>query len=641
MDKKVVVVVAVVVLLLVVAGISAVLFLRGKPGEKVGEKPSAPRNLQAVAGNQTVRLSWQPPDNDGGSAITNYKVYRGTTSGNLAFLKDVGNVLTYTDTGLTNGQTYYYQVSAVNGVGEGPRSNEVSATPFSATSHTPIHINGNSEFTAANGVVSGSGTESDPYIIEGWEINANGGSYGIWIENTTAYFVIRNCNVYGATDWWNLPGGAGIALNNVTHGTLDSNKCNNSRYGIYLYGGSQYNNITNNNAFGNSVDGIYLKYSTNNNITNNNASGNSWTGISLEYSRNNALSNNILRENGIVIGGPNLEHWNTHNIDTSNLVNGKPVYYYKNLNGVNVPSDAGQVILANCSNMVVSGLSISNASIAILLGFSNYNTITNNNASGNSWDGIYLYSSSTNNITNNNASGNSRAGIYLWWSSTNNITNNNASGNSWDGIYLCDSSNNTITNNNASGNKYGIYLDFLNSNNIITYNWLCNNANYGVYITYGSTGNIIHHNNFIGNRATALRYLSQGGSEDTPNGAGKGVNGQSQAYDSGGGNSWYDTTTSEGNYWSNWDGSGAYPIDGGAGASDPYPLSNPVGLVIPDETLDLPSVVRGPALPHDCWRGQGRFEALDSWDSPHLNLYIPQAVFFNTPLSFSLPWKFG
>ncbi|MEM4161113.1 MAG: hypothetical protein QW531_03945, partial [Thermoplasmata archaeon] len=66
----------------------------------------------------------------------------------------------------------------------------------------------------------------------------------------------------------------------------------------------------------------------------------------------------------------------------------------------------------------------------------------------------------------------------------------------------------------------------------------------------------------------------------TPNGA-KGVNGNSQAYDSVGGNYWYDNTVNEGNYWSNWDGNGngtanAYPIDGGAGASDWYPLGNPV-----------------------------------------------------------------
>ena len=58
------------------------------------------------------------------------------------------------------------------------------------------------------------------------------------------------------------------------------------------------------------------------------------------------------------------------------------------------------------------------------------------------------------------------------------------------------------------------------------------------------------------------------------------MNGNCQAYDDVGGNYWYDNTTKEGNYWSNWDGNGwgtpnAYPIDGGAGACDMYPLSQP------------------------------------------------------------------
>jgi hypothetical protein len=89
--------------------------------------PGAP-TLSASAGDAVVNLSWSTPS-DGGSAITSYKVYRGTTSGGESLLTTLSVVNTYGDTAVTNGATYYYQVSAVNGVGEGTRSNEVSATP--------------------------------------------------------------------------------------------------------------------------------------------------------------------------------------------------------------------------------------------------------------------------------------------------------------------------------------------------------------------------------------------------------------------------------------------------------------------------------------------------------------------------------
>src|SRR5947199_1079459 len=91
--------------------------------------PSAPQNLEAVAGDGNVGLSWQAPASDGGSPITNYQIYRGTTSGGATFLATVGTVLTYSDTSVTNGQSYFYQVTATNAAGESPRSNEVSATP--------------------------------------------------------------------------------------------------------------------------------------------------------------------------------------------------------------------------------------------------------------------------------------------------------------------------------------------------------------------------------------------------------------------------------------------------------------------------------------------------------------------------------
>src|SRR5437867_4444093 len=91
--------------------------------------PGAPQGLVATAGDATVTLTWSAPSSNGGSPITNYRIYRGTASGGETLKATIGNVLTYTDTTVTNGVTYYYQVSAMNGAGEGPRSNEASATP--------------------------------------------------------------------------------------------------------------------------------------------------------------------------------------------------------------------------------------------------------------------------------------------------------------------------------------------------------------------------------------------------------------------------------------------------------------------------------------------------------------------------------
>jgi len=59
-----------------------------------------------------------------------------------------------------------------------------------------IFIQSNTDFTAENGVISGSGTADDPYIIEGWDISFNFSLSGnIIISNTTAYFIIRNCRL--------------------------------------------------------------------------------------------------------------------------------------------------------------------------------------------------------------------------------------------------------------------------------------------------------------------------------------------------------------------------------------------------------------------------------------------------------------
>ena len=59
----------------------------------------------------------------------------------------------------------------------------------------PIYIFGDEGFTWENGVIGGSGTPDDPYIIEGWVIDTLGYDYGIYIDHTTAHFVLRDCIV--------------------------------------------------------------------------------------------------------------------------------------------------------------------------------------------------------------------------------------------------------------------------------------------------------------------------------------------------------------------------------------------------------------------------------------------------------------
>jgi fibronectin type 3 domain-containing protein len=140
--------------------------------------PSEPRNLQATAGNGEVNLAWEVPASDGGLAITNYKVFRRTSSGSMAFLVKVGNVLSYADTGLTNGVTYYYKVTVVSGFGESLTSNEANATPMN---EPPVCvISTPADGSTIIGTISITGTSSDSDgVVQKVEVRIDDGS---WIE---------------------------------------------------------------------------------------------------------------------------------------------------------------------------------------------------------------------------------------------------------------------------------------------------------------------------------------------------------------------------------------------------------------------------------------------------------------------------
>jgi parallel beta-helix repeat protein len=313
--------------------------------------------------------------------------------------------------------------------------------------------------------VTNSGSAEFPYYNAGIRLNN--------IQNC----MIDNNNVL-------LNNEHGICLVSSSTNTVTNNIVQmNDRYGIYL-DSSTDNLISENEASSNYFHGIYLRNSHGNTITDNHAIDNrhgirldfsngnlveanyvssNENGISISRSIVNIINNNVMIDDGIVIWGDLLEHWNTHIIDTSNTVNGKPVCYWKNQTEGTVPSGAGQVILANCTDVTAEDLELQGTSVGISLGFSSNNTINGNNASNNNDLGIRLDYSDWNLITNNTASGN-EWGIEVWYSTMNQIFGNIASNNYYCGIYISFSTNNTIYHNKLFDNTFQGYDSIANGN---------------------------------------------------------------------------------------------------------------------------------------------------------------------------------
>ena len=146
------------------------------------------------------------------------------------------------------------------------------------TPHDPIYINGNENFTAANGVTGGSGTPSDPYIIWDWEID-DPSAHGIDIRNTDAHFIIRGVYIH-------IGRGAdydGIYLHNVTNGRIENSIIsNNGNGGISVYYSINVSIIG--TTVSNNEGGIWIYSSRNVTITDNDITLSGWAGIILQSS---------------------------------------------------------------------------------------------------------------------------------------------------------------------------------------------------------------------------------------------------------------------------------------------------------------------------------------------------------------------
>ncbi|GEM_PF-3145869 len=379
-----------------------------------------------------------------------------------------------------------------DGIGDTPYTNIEGATDYYPlmseegvfTAHAPIRINSDSDFNQSNGIVGGNGTALDPWVIERYEINGTGQGYCIYIGNTTGYFLIRNCLLQDASggDDSVFFSNAEIILYNVSNARISYNTIKNGKYSIYIY---ESTNVT---LEGNTMDG-----------------------------------------SSIAIFGEKKEHWNSHNIYTNNTVDGDPLYYLKNENGGVISGSAGQIILANCTNITIANISLPYRIIGVEMGFSNNNIVENCTFNSNYMYGAYLYKSNSNKIVYSNFDS-CGTGVYINRSDENyvaynTLTQNNGWGmcvsnstmntiiwneitrNTKDGLLISNSNYTYVINNNVSSNGMnslhnGIHL-FSSEHNRIENNSVSSNDGDGILLEYSSNFNIINNNTMAGHDGCA------------------------------------------------------------------------------------------------------------------------------------------
>jgi len=353
--------------------------------------------------------------------------------------------------------------------------------------------------------------------------------YGFCLEsNSTNNSLIGN-EAHDNSDY-------GFYLDSSEHSTLTDNTAYNNGegfdYGFYISSGD-YSNLTDNTAYNNTMYGFYLTSSNHTTLVNNTAYDNSGDGFSVG-GYNTTLTNNTAHDNGDgfsvwdpgsvltgntaynnteglhIYGGPytltsNLMHDNTYNfgnenpsvdssIDTSNTVDGKPIYYVTSVNDTayDGSTNAGTIYYVGCVNVTLRDIVLSKNIYGVHLDNTTDSTVSNVTVQSNK-HGVYLGSSSFNDLADNAACNNTVSGVTLSSSFNNTFTNNTAYGSFPYGFYLSSSYNNTLTNNTAYDNRYGLYLDS-SYNNTLTNNTARNNTKHGFFLWSSSNKNTLINN---------------------------------------------------------------------------------------------------------------------------------------------------
>jgi parallel beta-helix repeat protein len=306
---------------------------------------------------------------------------------------------------------------------------------------------------------------------------------GMLLVDTT-HSLIENCS-FRNND------GHGMYLISCSNDTVRSCVFQNSFFdGVFLYTASR--NTLENCSYAGCIDGVSLDSSHANTIKGQTVNQCS-VGISLDSSKGNTLKENNMDHCGLKIAGNSLADF-INFADTSNVVNEKPLYYVVNESNLTIPSDAGQVILVNCTGCNASKLNLSAASVGIELAYAQGNTIAHNILNQNSVVAIYLDGSNHDNIITDNGVQENNYGVDVVFSHDNLLQGNRFTKNGL-GVALHASGGNALVNNTIKDGSYGIYLDG-SSLNTMRGNTIDNTSIFGVYLL-SSDGNVLSANTMV------------------------------------------------------------------------------------------------------------------------------------------------
>ncbi len=408
-----------------------------------------------------------------------------------------------------------------------------------STPHAQIYIKNNWSDAKIAGICTGSGSFSDPYKIQNYEITG-WNDYGIKITDSEEYFIISGCTLDGELN----DGQYGIRLTNVTNGRIMNNVCSNRYYtGIYAY-------LCNNNTFsGNVANGFYTHGfhfidSHNNTLVGNTANSGQNEGLFLTNGNDNNISQNNFNyntDNGVFIGGDyniieknnvlyssyigmqitgDFSNISSNTVRYSFYDKGISMYGDNNIISGNIVSDneeGGGIYLSGIKN-IISGNTVKDNKKGSGIRVTGYNnSIISNTATGNvgpSGDDsdITLFNGDGNKVLNNNVGGiyidnytrseileNILTGRMIITKSLNNdIIKNTITVDSGDfALTISLSHSNNILENTISGYRKGLGL-FYCDNNIIRQNTINNHVDIGLYLDH-SNYNTIKDNELIGN----------------------------------------------------------------------------------------------------------------------------------------------